>query len=47
MIHTTAISTKNFFENSEKEISLSADRKQVLHQIAKEITNEYIHKKRS
>ena len=45
MIHTTAISTKNFFENSEKEISLSADRKKVLHQIAKEITNEYIHKK--
>jgi arsenate reductase len=45
MISTTAISPKNFFENASTAVSISADRKKLLHTIAKEISSEYLQKK--
>jgi len=41
MHQTKEISTKNFFENSIREISLHSDRENLLRKIAQEITNVY------
>ena len=42
MNSTSSISTTNFFENAFKEIELSAERKNLLFDIAKEVANEYL-----
>ena len=42
MISTSSISTINFFKNAFKEIELTAERKDLLNYIAKEIKKEYV-----